>query len=42
MPGPGTYNLKSFVDLKSSDNKSFCLGKKELYEYRKIIKMCSF
>lgn len=35
MPGPGTYDVKSFVEKIQSDSKSFILGKKENLELRK-------
>ena len=35
MPGPGTYDVKSFVERIRSDNKSMVIGKRESYEYRK-------
>lgn len=34
MPGPGTYNVKSFVEKIADDNKIFIMGKKEHYEFR--------
>lgn len=38
IPGPGSYDLKTFVELKSQDNKSFSIGKKDFYDYRKVYK----
>lgn len=37
IPGPGSYDLKTFVDLKKNDNKNFSIGKKEAYEFRKSL-----
>jgi hypothetical protein len=35
IPGPGKYDLKTFVEIKALENKSFTLGRKEFYEFRK-------
>jgi hypothetical protein len=35
MPGPGQYDVKSFVEKIANDNRSFIMGKKEHYEFRK-------
>ncbi|CDW75502.1 UNKNOWN [Stylonychia lemnae] len=32
MPGPGSYDVKSFVEKTCNDNRSFILGKKENHE----------
>ena len=35
MPGPGYYPVKTFVDKVKTDTKTFSLGKKNNYAYRK-------
>ena len=37
QPGPGTYDVKTFVEIKANDAKTFTFGKKELYDLRKFI-----
>eukprot|EP00347_Sterkiella_histriomuscorum_P017361 403349677 len=33
MPGPGTYDLKSFVEKLESDNRQFIIGKRDNHEF---------
>ena len=35
MPGPGTYQVKTFVQSMEKDSKMFTLGPKCDYAYRK-------
>jgi len=37
MPGPGHYDVASFIDRNHKNNKSFTLGKKKSYEYRNTL-----
>jgi hypothetical protein len=37
MPGPGTYDVKTFVEMVKNDPRNFTLGKKEDYAFRKKI-----
>ena len=35
MPGPGMYDVKTFVEQIKNDPKNFTIGKKEDYSFRK-------
>ena len=35
MPGPGAYHVQSFVEKIQNDSRSFIMGKKDTYEFRK-------
>ena len=42
MPGPGSYDVKSFVEKIQNENKSFVIGKKENHEMRKTLSILSY
>lgn len=37
IPGPGKYDIKSFVDITVNDNKNFTLSQKEHFGYGKYL-----
>jgi hypothetical protein len=37
IPGPGKYDVKSFVDITANNNKNFTLCTKEHFAYRKYL-----
>jgi hypothetical protein len=37
MPGPGTYDVRTFVEQIKNDPKNFTIGRKEDYCYRKYL-----